>query len=152
MVWVNIVHLHDTATQEMLQMSRSRLCSLIRTSATSPSTSRNQLVVQWVLWWDKDDFCASICSSFRTTPSPLAVTTTSSSTSATLASRGYHLHVVIAIFYSNQSISTSTWRYKCPRAICDAPVVTAGKCVVYLVSYILCIIDCQMYSKIYLVG
>jgi hypothetical protein len=98
-------HLHTIDVVD----DRSRLCLLIRPSTMSPSTSCNWSIVQWVLWWDKDDLWASIISwyDFGTTPSS-ATTTTSTSTSATSTLRGYHAHVVLADFYSSQSISSPT--------------------------------------------
>jgi hypothetical protein len=44
---------------------------------------------------------------FGTTPSSI-VTIMSNSTSATLASKSYHPHVVLTIFYSNHNIRTNT--------------------------------------------
>jgi hypothetical protein len=64
------------------------------------------------------------------------------STSATSASKGYHLHVVLAGFYSSHSIraittlqlrgdissSDSTFELFSSLTICGAPIVTTGGC------------------------
>jgi hypothetical protein len=67
-------------------------------------------------------------------------TTTYTSTSATLATRGYHLHVVLAGFYSSHSIraimtlqlqgdvSSSDFTFDLLLTVCGAPAVTAGGC------------------------
>jgi hypothetical protein len=69
-------------------------------------------------------------------------TTTSTSTSATSATRGYHLHVVLAGFYSSHSIrvimtlqlrgdvssSDFTFDLFYSLTVCGAPAVTAGGC------------------------
>jgi hypothetical protein len=69
-------------------------------------------------------------------------TTTSTSTSATSATRGYHLHVVLAGFYSSHSIrvittlqlrgdvssSDFTFDLFSSLTVCGAPAVTAGGC------------------------
>jgi hypothetical protein len=90
-------------------------------------------------------------------------TTTSTSTSAT---RGYHLHVVLADFYSSHSIHAITPLRRCnyggmsvcriftfdlfsSLTVCDAPAVTAGDVRVYLVDYIFCIIDCHICRDIF---
>jgi hypothetical protein len=73
------------------------------------------------------------------------------STSATSVSKGYHLHVVLAGFYSSHNIHAITMLQLCGMSIrwiptfdlfssltvCGAPVVTAGDVKVYLVGYIL---------------
>jgi hypothetical protein len=82
-------------------------------------------------------------------------TITSTSTSATSATRGYHLHVVLTDFYSSHSIraitmlqlrgdvslSDFTFDLFSSLTVCGAPAVTAGDVRVYLVGYIFCIID-----------
>jgi hypothetical protein len=87
-------------------------------------------------------------------------TTTSTSTSAT---RGYHLHVVLAGFYSSHSIraittlqlrgdvssSDFTFDLFSSLTVCGAPAVTAGDVRVYLVGYIFCIIDYHIYQDIF---
>jgi hypothetical protein len=91
-------------------------------------------------------------------------TTTSTSISATLALRGYHLHVVLIGFYSSDNIrvitmlqlrgnvnsSDSTFDFFSSITVCGAPTVTGGVRV-YLVGYIFCIIDCHVYQDIYYV-
>jgi hypothetical protein len=69
-------------------------------------------------------------------------TTTSTSTSATSATRGYHLHVVLGGFYSSYNIraittlqlrgdvssSDFTFDLFSSLTVCGAPAVTAGGC------------------------
>jgi hypothetical protein len=69
-------------------------------------------------------------------------TTTSTLTSATLALRGYHLHMVLVSFYSSHNIraimtlqlwgdvtsSDSTFNLFSSLTVCGAPVMTAGRC------------------------
>jgi hypothetical protein len=88
---------------------------------------------------------------------------TSTLTSATLALRGYHLHVVLVDFYSSHNIraitmlqlrgdvssSDSTFDIFSSLTICGAPTVNAGDVRVYLVGYIFCIIDCHIYQDIF---
>jgi hypothetical protein len=87
-------------------------------------------------------------------------TTTSTSTSAT---RGYHLHVVLAGFYSSHSIraittlqlrgdvslSDFTFDLFYSLTVCGAPAVTAGDVRVYLVGYIFYIIDYHICRDIF---
>jgi hypothetical protein len=82
-------------------------------------------------------------------------TTTLTSTSVTLASRGYHLHVVLFGFYFSHSIriitmlqlwgdvssSDSTSNLFSSFIICGVLVVTTEDVRVYLVGYICCIIN-----------
>jgi hypothetical protein len=90
-------------------------------------------------------------------------TTTSTSTSATSATRGYYLHVVLAGFYSSHSIraitmlqlrgdvssSDFTFDLFSSLTVCGAPAVTAGDVRVYLVGYIFCIIDYHICGNIF---
>jgi hypothetical protein len=85
-------------------------------------------------------------------------TTSTITTTSTSASKGYHLHVVLAGFYSSHSIrvittlqlqgdvssSDSTFDLFSSLTVCGAPAVTAGGVRLYLVGYILCIIDCHI--------
>jgi hypothetical protein len=98
---------------------------------------------------------------------PLPPSTTSMTmttlTLATSASKGYHLHVVLAGFYSSHSIraitmlqlwgdvssSDSTFNLFSSVTVCGAPAVTAGGVRVYLVGYIFCIIDCHICRDIF---
>jgi hypothetical protein len=88
-------------------------------------------------------------------------TTTSTSTSAI---RGYHLHVVLAGFYSSHSIrvittlqlqgggvssSNFTFDLFSSLTVCGAPAVTAGDVRIYLVGYIFYIIGCHICRDIF---
>jgi hypothetical protein len=73
-------------------------------------------------------------------------TTTSTLTSATLALRRYHLHVVLIGFNS----SNSTFDLFSSLTVCGAPAVTTGGEVrVYLVGYIFYIIEYHIYQDIF---
>jgi hypothetical protein len=170
MVRINIVHRHfqDIVTQQILQVDRSRLLSLIRLSATSPSTSCNRPIIQRVfVCGTKLIFVhpSARQDDFRTTPS--TATTTSTSTLATSTSRGYHPDVVLADCYSSQSISALTRCFNCRRIVAHRLLLSAcssvspsavlllwlwGDVRVYFVGSILYIIDCHMYPEVYLVG
>jgi hypothetical protein len=89
-------------------------------------------------------------------------TITSTSTLTTSTSRGHHLHVVLACFYSSHTIHLittlqlrdvssldSTFGLFSSLAVCGAPVVTVGDIRVYLIDYILYIIDCQICPNIF---
>jgi hypothetical protein len=90
-------------------------------------------------------------------------TTTSTSTSATSATRGYHLYVVLVGFYSTHSIRAITtlqlqgdvssldftFDLFSSLIVCGAPAVTAGDVRVYLVGYIFCIIDYHICQDIF---
>jgi hypothetical protein len=90
-------------------------------------------------------------------------TTTSTLTSATLALRDYHLHVVLVSFYSSHNIRTitilqlredvsssgSTFDLFSSPTDCAAPTVTVGDIIIYLVGYIFCIIDCHICRHIF---
>jgi hypothetical protein len=89
--------------------------------------------------------------------------TTTTSISASSASKGYHLHMVLAGFYSNRNIhaittlqlrgdvssSNSTFDLFSSFNVCGAPAVTAEDVRVYLVGYILCIIDWHICQDIF---
>jgi hypothetical protein len=90
-------------------------------------------------------------------------TTTSTLTSATLALRGYHLHVTLIGFYSNHNIRAittlqlrenvssldSTFDLFSSLTICGALTVTVGDVRVYLLGYIFYIIDCHICRDIF---
>jgi hypothetical protein len=75
-------------------------------------------------------------------PPPTTSTTTTTLTSAISASKGYHLHVVLAGFFSSHSIraimtlqlrgdvssSDSTFDLFSSLTVCGAPAVTVGGC------------------------
>jgi hypothetical protein len=61
------------------------------------------------------------------------IMTMSTLSSATLALRGYHLHVILVGFYSSH----------------NTRVMTVGGVIVYLIGYIFCIIDCRIYQNIF---
>jgi hypothetical protein len=89
--------------------------------------------------------------------------TTSILTSATLTLRGYHLYVVLIGFYSSYNLCAIMmlqlwWDVSSLDSIFDlfssltiygTPAVTAGDVRVYLVVYILCIIDCHICRDIF---
>jgi hypothetical protein len=68
---------------------------------------------------------------------PPPSTTSSTTTTSTSASKGYHLHVVLAGFYSSHSIHAIT------------TLSLRGDVRVYLVGYIFCIIDCHICQYIF---
>jgi hypothetical protein len=78
-------------------------------------------------------------------------TTTSTSTLATLALRGYHLHVVLIGFYYSHNIRAITTLQLRGMSACRilpstySPVLPSP---VYLVGYIFCIIDCHISQDI----
>jgi membrane-anchored protein YejM (alkaline phosphatase superfamily) len=88
-------------------------------------------------------------------------TTTLTLTSATLSLMGYHLHVLLIDFYSSHNIyaitmlqlwrdissSNSNFNLFSSLTVCGAPAVTAEDVRVYLVDYILCIIDYHIRNK-----
>jgi hypothetical protein len=89
-------------------------------------------------------------------------TITPTSTLTTSTSRGHHLHVVLACFYSSHTIRLittlqlrdvssldSTFGLFSSLAVCGASVVTVGDIRVYLIDYILYIIDCQICPNIF---
>jgi hypothetical protein len=89
--------------------------------------------------------------------------TTSILTSATLTLRGYCMYVVLVGFYSSYNICAimmlqlwwdvnsldSTFDLVSSLTVCGAPTVTAGDVRVYMVDYILCIIDCLICRDIF---
>jgi hypothetical protein len=96
-------------------------------------------------------------------PPSTTSTSTTTLTSATSASKGYHLHVVFADFYSSHSIraittlqlrgdvssSDSTFDLFSSLIVCGAPAVTVGDVRVYFIGYIFCIIDCHICQDIF---
>jgi hypothetical protein len=88
--------------------------------------------------------------------------TMSTLTLVTLALKGYHLHVVLISFYSSHNICAitmlqlrdvssldSTFDLFSSLTIYGAPTMTVGDVRVYLIGYILCIIDCHLCQGIF---
>jgi hypothetical protein len=137
-------HLHGAAPPQMLQLGRCRSCSLPSTYhpchriLSGQSSSRGS----FFLAGHNNSMYLSACQDDVRIVHFSTAMTTSTLTSATLALRGYHLHVVLIGFFSSHNIravttlqlrgdvssSDSTFDLFSSLTICGAPAVIAGGC------------------------
>jgi hypothetical protein len=132
------LHHHRCCSQADAGRAHSRALIALAI-AYSQASLRPGVLFSSFFRWDIVALCVSICSSryVRTVYFFAAMTTSTS----TLASRGYHLHVILTGFYSSHSIraittlqlrgnvssSDSTFGLFSSLTVCDAPAVTVGR-------------------------
>jgi hypothetical protein len=172
MVRVSIVHHHlqDAAPMQMLQSGWYRSCLLLSAycprhrvlSIQSSSRSSFFLFFLFLAGHNNSVYLSARHDDVRTMHFATAMTTFTL-TSATLALRGYHLHVVLIGFYSSHNIRAimtlqlrggSVHRilpltYSLVPPFVVLPLWLQGDVRVYLVGYIFCIIDCHICRDIF---